>query len=201
MKNEIYKVILRNEQIIDEIVKELNMTKEEFKTFLLTEIDLIAPNIIEKIKPLQKPLKNGESHSTIYIDGGSRGNPGESGVGVVIETNNQKRGYYNYIGISTNNQAEYNALKMALDIAIKDNLKNIRVFSDSELLCNQINGRYKINNELLKAIFVDIKKLLVHFETFSIEHIRRENNKDADKLANMAMDNKNQGEVELTVAT
>ena len=136
----------------------------------------------------------------LFIDGGSRGNPGESGIGIVIQSKSQKKGFYFYTGLSTNNEAEYKALIRALKISITNGLKNLNIFSDSELLCNQINGTYKVKSDTLKNFHKEATNLIKKVNTFSINYIPRTKNKEADKLANIAMNLKKNGEVDLTVA-
>jgi len=129
-----------------------------------------------------------------YIDGGSRNNPGEAGIGVVEIIENVKKGYYQYKGILTNNEAEYNALLKALSLATEKKIESVEIFTDSELVCNQINGEYKVKNEKLKELFTKAKELIKKIKNFSITHIPREKNKEADKLVNLAIDLKNNGE-------
>jgi ribonuclease HI len=125
---------------------------------------------------------------SIHIDGASRGNPGYSGIGIVITKNNNKIAEYReFIGMKTNNQAEYIALKKALEIAssIDD---EITVLSDSELVINQRTNHYKIRNKQLKVLFREITNLEKNFRTVVYRHIPREINRDADLLANQAID-------------
>lgn len=136
----------------------------------------------------------------VYTDGGSRGNPGSGGAGFVIKEKNSSRGYYFYIGECTNNEAEYNALILALEKVLEHGIKKAQFYSDSQLLCNQINGIYKVKNERLKKLFNKANNLINDFTNFSISHIRREKNKDADKLANIAMNKRSHGEIDFTVA-
>ena len=136
----------------------------------------------------------------LFIDGGSRGNPGESGIGIVIQSKSQKKGFYFYTGISTNNEAEYKALIKGLKISISNGLKNLNVFSDSELLCKQINGLYKVKSDSLKNYYSEATGLIKRLNNFSIDYIPRKENKEADKLANIAMNLKKNGEMELAVA-
>lgn len=139
--------------------------------------------------------------AVIYVDGASRGNPGEAGIGVAVEYEDGKRiGYYSYIGTSTNNVAEYQALLTALKIAKKNCLSTVEIFSDSQLVCHQINGVYKVKNAGLKPYYQEALDYITGFEKFSITHVRREKNKDADKLANMAIDTKQNATIELTAA-
>ncbi len=124
----------------------------------------------------------------IYTDGASRGNPGKSGCGAVIIFDNGKVELKKYIGIATNNQAEYNALIIALEYLSKyKEIKNIEIYTDSQLMARQLNGEYKVKN---KNIFNLYKKVidLLHKYTWQIESIPREENKEADRLANEAID-------------
>ena len=124
----------------------------------------------------------------INIDGASRGNPGLSGIGIVIKKNDSKVvEYKEFIGKKTNNQAEYAALKSALQIASVID-KEITVLSDSQLLVEQRNNRYRVRNKKLKMIFRQISNLEKHFAKTVYRHISREENREADLLANKAID-------------
>lgn len=126
----------------------------------------------------------------IYIDGSSMGNPGDAGIGIVFcEGEYPLKNISKYIGKQTNNIAEYTALLVALEEALEMKLKSINVFSDSELLCKQIKGEYKVKNEHLKTLFENAKKLMRKFENMHIRHIPREKNCGADKLARLAVKN------------
>ncbi|HYA82018.1 MAG TPA: ribonuclease HI family protein [Candidatus Bathyarchaeia archaeon] len=125
---------------------------------------------------------------SIHIDGASRGNPGHSGIGIVITKDNDKIAEYKeFVGMKTNNQAEYIALKKALEIA--SNIDDeITVLSDSELVINQRTHRYKVRNKQLKMLFREISNLEKYFRTVIYRHIPREVNAYADCLANQAID-------------
>jgi ribonuclease HI len=125
---------------------------------------------------------------TINIDGASRGNPGPSGIGVVVMKNELIIAEYNeFIGEKTNNQAEYAALKKALQIAsIFDN--EITVLSDSKLVVSQRNNRYRLRNKQLKIIFREISNLEKQFRAVIYKYIPRAKNQYADFLANRAID-------------
>ena len=127
----------------------------------------------------------------INIDGASRGNPGLSGIGIVITKGNSKiLECKEFIGKKTNNQAEYAALKKALQIA--STLDNeITILSDSELVVNQRNNRFKVRNKQLKMISREISNLEGGFKTVIYKHISREENGSADLLANQAIDENN----------
>ncbi|MFA5271596.1 MAG: ribonuclease HI family protein [Candidatus Omnitrophota bacterium] len=120
----------------------------------------------------------------IYIDGASQGNPGNAAVGYLIYKSKdliKKNGVY--LGIQTNNFAEYMALIFSLVEAIGMNEKKVKVFSDSQLLCEQINGNYKVRNKNIYPLFVLAKNIITKLEEFTITHIERERNTEADNLA------------------
>lgn len=125
----------------------------------------------------------------IYADGGSRGNPGPAGIGVVIKDGFGKKikESYKYIGEVTNNIAEYNAVVSALEEALFLEAKDVVINLDSELVVRQLNGEYKVKNQDIKLLFGKILEMLKKFESYEIKHIRRSDNKEADKLANKAM--------------
>ena len=139
------------------------------------------------------------SHWNLYIDGASRNNPGESGVGIFILKNDKKFLEHSfYLGIKTNNQAEYLALLLGLTL-LKSYLNpedRIEIISDSELLIKQINGQYAVKNHELKKLYQDVKHLLLNLNYKAI-HVLRQNNKVADKLANKAIDEKIPATIEL----
>jgi ribonuclease HI len=123
----------------------------------------------------------------INIDGASRGNPGLSGIGIVITKDNLSVAEYKeFLGKRTNNQAEYAALKRALQMAYPiDN--EITILSDSELVVNQRRNKYKVRNKQLKILSREISNLERRFKTIIYEHIPREKNRTADLLANHAI--------------
>jgi ribonuclease HI len=124
------------------------------------------------------------------VDGGSRGNPGPASYGVVIR---DPRGEVvarlkKYIGRTTNNVAEYYGLIAALDYAQSNSIKALRVESDSELLVKQMRGQYKVKSADLKPLYERAKKMSQALPAFRIDHVYREQNREADLLANEAMD-------------
>lgn len=125
----------------------------------------------------------------IYVDGASQGNPGEAGIGVVISHgDNVVKNISQYIGIATNNVAEYVALIYGLQEALMQNIKRLNVNTDSELLYKQLNGEYKVKDTTLKIFNSIAKHLLGGFEKAEITNIPREKNKGADKLATIAIE-------------
>lgn len=124
----------------------------------------------------------------IYIDGASKGNPGPSGIGVIISEDNQViKNISNYIGHATNNVAEYTALIYGLQEALILGAKRLKVKTDSELLYKQMNNSYKVKNAHILVLYNQARHLLSAFETVTIDHIRREHNCGADKLATAAI--------------
>ncbi len=126
----------------------------------------------------------------INIDGGSRGNPGPASYGVVIRDGGGKivAKLKKYIGRMTNNVAEYYGLIAALDYAESHGVRAIRIESDSELLVKQMRGLYKVKSEDLRPLFERAQKMSKAFDSFRIEHVYREQNREADALANEALD-------------
>jgi len=133
---------------------------------------------------------------TVFTDGGARGNPGPSGIGVQIldEKNEALSELSEYIGEATNNVAEYTAVKRALEHMqeLFEDSKAVQVaFNlDSQLVERQLNGVYKVKDATLKNYFNDIKKMLDEFASVTFTHVMREDNQEADRLANEAMDSK-----------
>jgi ribonuclease HI len=128
-----------------------------------------------------------------YTDGASRGNPGESGIGIVLkdEYGNMIASQYGYIGKATNNVAEYTALATCLKMAKATECSRLVVHSDSELMVRQMNGQYKVKDSRLKKQFQKIQNILATAPfQFMIMHVPRENNQEADELANRGIDTK-----------
>jgi len=122
----------------------------------------------------------------VFIDGASKGNPGPSGIGVLIldENKNEISRISEKIAESTNNVAEYKALLRAIMECQKLGLSSVKFYTDSQLLARQINGMYKIKDPGLKSLYIKIKGKLLGFKNWNITHIPREENSIADKLAN-----------------
>ena len=130
----------------------------------------------------------------IFSDGAARGNPGPSGVGVVIEAGGRKKTYREFIGYATNNEAEYKALIFALQkvklIFGKAKSKNLKLecFLDSELIVKQLNHEYKVLEENIQKFFLLLWNLSTDFKEVKYIHIPRVKNSEADRLANLALD-------------
>jgi acyl dehydratase/ribonuclease HI len=131
-----------------------------------------------------------EGAYTANIDGAARGNPGPAAYGVVVRrpdgTTHESLG--KYIGRATNNVAEYYALIAALDYAVASGIRRLRVYSDSQLIVNQIKGLYKVKHQDLRPLHERAKKQAAGLEAFTIQYVPREQNRDADNLANAALD-------------
>ncbi|MGD0681899.1 MAG: ribonuclease HI family protein [Terracidiphilus sp.] len=127
---------------------------------------------------------------TAHCDGGSRGNPGPSGYGAVIEDANGHvvAELSGFLGIRTNNYAEYSGLLAVLQWAIKNGTNSLRVISDSELMVKQMQGKYKVASPILRPLFEEARRLSRTLSKFEMRHTLRGGNKQADQLANDAMD-------------
>ena len=128
---------------------------------------------------------------TIHVDGASSGNPGEAGIGVVVRENGQiVREISLSIGEATNNVAEYTALIYALQEGLIARADEVHVITDSELVYKQMIGEYKVKNPGMKVLFDQVQHLLTGIKQFSIEHVLRDKNKDADRLATQSIKKK-----------
>src|SRR5262245_52534854 len=122
------------------------------------------------------------------VDGGSRGNPGPAGYGVHIERDGDVVELHGSLGVATNNVAEYNGLLAALRWAAEHGRRRVHIKADSELLVKQMRGEYRVKHEGLKPLFLRACALVRQIGDVTFEHVRREFNKDADRLSNLGMD-------------
>jgi ribonuclease HI len=131
-----------------------------------------------------------EKYLIAHTDGGARGNPGPAGYGVAISDakGNKVAGLSKYLGHQTNNFAEYQALIGALEYAVENGPKALKVISDSELMVRQIKGVYKVKDATLRELYERATELISKLDWFQIEHVLRGHNREADELANQAMD-------------
>ena len=134
----------------------------------------------------------GEKKYKLFSDGACRGNPGVGGAGAVITDVRENVIWEGkeYLGHCTNNIAEYRALILGLKGALTNGYKSLEVYLDSELLAKQINGSYRVKNENLQVLMKEVRSLLTSFESVEVKHVLRSHNIHADKLANMAIDEK-----------
>jgi ribonuclease HI len=130
------------------------------------------------------------SRVVVNVDGGARGNPGPAAIGVVVRDGNgellEKLG--EKIGTATNNVAEYRALLKGIELAAAHGATDLELIGDSELVVRQVEGRYKVKNAGMKELHAEVKKALRDFDSWSIRHVRRAENADADRLVNEALD-------------
>ncbi|HVO11633.1 MAG TPA: ribonuclease HI family protein [Vicinamibacteria bacterium] len=126
----------------------------------------------------------------LHVDGASRGNPGEAGFGVHVATadGSEVASLFGYLGRATNNVAEYQALLHGLRFALARGARAVEVFSDSELLVRQLAGRYRVKHPGLQPLFREAQALLARFASVRVSHVPREQNREADALANRAVD-------------
>ncbi len=137
----------------------------------------------------RQPLTEDASHLRIYIDGASKGNPGEAGAGILIIDRQGRRlaEFGRYLGHQTNNQAEYWALLLGLREAKRLGGKSIEIFTDSELLERQVRGLYRVKALNLKRLHRAVVEDLGGFQSVKIAFVPREQNQEADRLANRAI--------------
>jgi ribonuclease HI len=146
-----------------------------------------SPSSSGSLFPSQAPPEN---YLIAHVDGGSRGNPGPAGYGVVItdQAGRKVATLSEYLGHQTNNYAEYHGLLAALDYVLEHGHKNLKVVGDSELLVKQIRGEYKVKSPALAELHQRARQMIVRLSWFSIQHVLRQGNAEADRLANAAMD-------------
>ena len=145
----------------------------------------------EPSQPRVPPTRqNAEKWLLAHCDGGARGNPGPAGYGAVLQTEDGETlaELSEFLGIRTNNYAEYSGLLGVLAWALEHGWRRLRVISDSELMVKQIQGRYKVNSPDLKPLWAEARSRIAQLDEFQITHALRHKNKEADRLANAAMD-------------
>ena len=126
---------------------------------------------------------------TVNVDGGARGNPGPAAIGAIVRDGGEvlaERG--ERIGRATNNVAEYRALLLGIELAAALGASELELIGDSELIVRQVEGKYKVKDATMKELHGQVKAALRPFESWSIRHVRREHNADADRLVNAALD-------------
>lgn len=147
---------------------------------------------------IRRNNKNERNDAKIYpsseyilnFDGASKGNPGPSGAGAVIYKNREEIwSSHKFIGCKTNNQAEYSALILGLEGALKLEIKTLLVLGDSLLVINQVNGLYKVKSDFILPLHKEVLALKSKFDFIEFNHVYRDNNKRADELSNMAFEN------------
>jgi len=126
----------------------------------------------------------------VHVDGGARGNPGPAAIGVVVTTPDgaEVAEVAETIGVATNNVAEYRALLRGIEIAREHDASELEIYGDSELVVKQVRGEYKVKDAGLKPLHAEVRAALSGVGSWSFDHVRRENNADADLLVNQALD-------------
>ena len=149
-----------------------------------------APTLFSEPTPPAAPTTHKSGWINAHCDGGARGNPGPAGYGAVIQDDhgNVLAELSEFLGMRTNNFAEYSGLLACLQYALDHHHPRLRVVSDSELMVKQIQGKYKVNSPDLRPLWQEAKNRIARLEAFEISHALRHKNKDADRLANQAMD-------------
>jgi ribonuclease HI len=130
------------------------------------------------------------SRLTVNVDGGARGNPGPAAIGVVVRDAHGQvlKEHGERIGHATNNVAEYRALLAGIGLAAALGASELELVGDSELVVRQVEGRYKVKDATMRELHTEVKRLLADFDSWSIRHVRRAENADADRLVNEALD-------------
>jgi len=130
------------------------------------------------------------SRLTVNVDGGARGNPGPAAIGIVVRDGSGEvlAEAGETIGEATNNVAEYRALLRGIELAAEHGATEVELVGDSELVVRQVEGRYKVKNAGMKPLYEEAKRALGGFDAWSIRHVRRAENADADRLVNQALD-------------
>ena len=156
------------------------------------------PSLFPESRPASRPVMRPATSSgpvprgwiSAHCDGGARGNPGPAGFGALIQDTDGAvlAELSEFLGIQTNNFAEYSGLLAVLNFALTHNHRRLRVVSDSELMVKQIQGKYKVKSPILRPLFDHARKKIAQLDAFEITHALRHKNKEADRLANQAMD-------------
>jgi ribonuclease HI len=191
---------------VAEIARALNHHPSIINTYNKVELQLMTHSAGNKVTDKDRKfadrvdrILNEKTETTIslklekaklFTDGGSRGNPGPSALGYVIldMSDGEIKKESEYLGITTNNQAEYKALLYGLKDALDHGVKELEVYMDSQLIVNQVNGEYKVKNADLLPIYTSVKDLASRFNKISFTHVPRAMNKIADALVNECLD-------------
>jgi ribonuclease HI len=130
------------------------------------------------------------SRLTVNVDGGARGNPGPAAIGVVLRNGDGEvmEEHSERIGRATNNVAEYRALLRGIELAAEQGAEAVDLLGDSELIVRQVEGRYKVKDATLRELHAEVAAALRGFDSWTIRHVRREQNAEADRLVNEALD-------------
>lgn len=191
-KASLLRALAQQDEIIRAIAQESVLTTTQWKTLLMECADKLAVTG-ESPENSECPVKESEqriqSIPRLYVDGASRGNPGPAAAGGAVFLGDLKiEEFSRFLGHMTNNQAEYQALLIGLDLVRRLGYDRVSVRTDSELLARQVQGRYRVKNPELKALHHQVMAGLKEFREHDIVHVRRGFNAEADRLANRALD-------------
>ncbi len=196
-------ISVSEESILRQLARTLSIPKtlERFPSLTLQDLQALlnraAQHLADETKASSSPLFKDpkESEWTIYADGASRGNPGEAGVGAVIADSQGRtvKELKYFLGVASNNAAEYQAAILALEKALELGAKRVALHLDSELVVRQLKGEYRVREPHLRDLHRKATEALNRFLRYSILHISREENRRADQLANEAIDQKMKG--------
>ena len=172
-------------------LRALDIDKGEDRTFALTGINSFTSSAVSEQTNPKTEVHDKPKEVKLYTDGGSRGNPGPSAIGIAILDMDNKVLFKEskYLGITTNNQAEYQGLKQGLEMCHKKGYGSVYVYMDSLLVVNQMKGIYKVKNRDLWPIYESVKEYLNNFKHVTFTHVPRELNKLADGMVNECLDN------------
>lgn len=197
--NQESEIAVSEENVLRQLARTLSVPKtlERFPSLTLQDLQALLSRAAERAaeetkasSPLFRDPK--ESEWIIYADGASRGNPGEAGVGAVIADSQGRtvKELKCYLGVVSNNQAEYQAAILSLEKALELGAKHVAIHLDSELVVRQLKGEYRVREPHLKDLHRKALEALNRFSRYSILHLSREENRRADQLANDAIDQK-----------
>ena len=180
---------------------DMEKLKEQDRSITKKRVDTLFQNLKDHVKKDDLAISEKEITDTssikkeadlivVNVDGASKGNPGESGIGVAIfdKDSNLINEACDYLGVATNNIAEYKALILGIKLSTKYNAKRVLFKADSELMVKQIKGEYRVKNAQLKLLFTEAQSLLKKLPNWKIMHVPREENKEADLLANKGVE-------------
>ena len=197
------KETISDHELLALIHKSIDMEKlkEQDRSITKKRVDTLFQNLKDHVKKDDPAISEKEITGTssikkeadlivVNVDGASKGNPGESGIGVAIfdKDSNLINEACDYLGVATNNIAEYKALILGIKLSTKYNAKRVLFKADSELMVKQIKGEYRVKNAQLKLLFTEAQSLLKKLPNWKIMHVPREENKEADLLANKGVE-------------
>jgi ribonuclease HI len=184
---ELLRYIAREEPLTDTVRAFRGISREHLGQMLEALAARLSP---PTEVPLPEPSKAVYPQLRLYTDGAARGNPGPSGAGaVLLEPGGQVVARLGkFLGVQTNNHAEYSALLLGLQHAKSLGVKELEVFSDSELLVRQLTGRYQVRSPTLRPLYEEAQRLLGEFPKATVAHVPRAENTAADEMSNRAID-------------